>query len=138
MTIANVILDTIWNAKQKQKIYWWILNIWTQKQYHLKLKKKRFIGSILNVYNKPERKDKYLNLKWSKELLLYGYSIVSDSLRLQHSRLPCLSPTPGACSNSCPLSWSCHLILYCPLLLPSIFPSVRVFPSESPLHIRWP
>ena len=27
---------------------------------------------------------------------------------LQHSRLPCLSPTPGACSNSCPLSQSCH------------------------------
>ena len=49
---------------------------------------------------------------------MFSYSIVSDSLRphrLQHSRLPCLSPTPGACSNSCPLSWSCHLILYCPL-----------------------
>ena len=32
-----------------------------------------------------------------------------------------------------------HLILYCPLLLlPSIFPSVRVFSNESALHIRWP
>ena len=32
-----------------------------------------------------------------------------------------------------------HLILCCPfLLLPSIFPSIRVFPSESALHIRWP
>ena len=32
-----------------------------------------------------------------------------------------------------------HLILYCPLLLPpSIPPSIRVFPSESVLHIRWP
>ena len=32
-----------------------------------------------------------------------------------------------------------HLILYCPLLLlPSIFPSIRVFSSESALHIRWP
>ena len=30
-----------------------------------------------------------------------------------------------------------HLIL-CPLLLPSIFPSIRVFSSESVLHIRWP
>ena len=27
---------------------------------------------------------------------------------LQHARLPCLSPSPGACSNSCPLSWWCH------------------------------
>ena len=31
-----------------------------------------------------------------------------------------------------------HLILCCPLLLPSIFPSIRVFSSESVLQIRWP
>ena len=31
-----------------------------------------------------------------------------------------------------------HLILYCPLLLPSIFPSIRIFSNESVLHIRWP
>ena len=31
-----------------------------------------------------------------------------------------------------------HLILCCPLLLPSIFPSITVFSNESPLHIRWP
>ena len=31
-----------------------------------------------------------------------------------------------------------HLILCCPFLLPSIFPSIRVFSSESVLHIRWP
>ena len=36
---------------------------------------------------------------------------MSDSLRphgLQRARLPCPSPTPRACSNSCPLSWWCH------------------------------
>ena len=34
---------------------------------------------------------------------------------------------------------SSHLILYSPhLLLPSIFPSIRVFSNESVLHIRWP
>ena len=36
---------------------------------------------------------------------------MSDSLwtlGLQHARLPCPSPTPGACSNSCPSSWWCH------------------------------
>ena len=27
---------------------------------------------------------------------------------MQHARLPCLSPTPRACSNSCPLSQWCH------------------------------
>ena len=31
-----------------------------------------------------------------------------------------------------------HLILCCPLLLPSIFPSIRIFPNESVLCIRWP
>ena len=31
-----------------------------------------------------------------------------------------------------------HLILCCPLLLPSIFPSIRVFSNESVLRIRWP
>ena len=33
---------------------------------------------------------------------------------------------------------SSHLVLYRPLLLPSIFPSIRVFPNESTLHIRSP
>ena len=31
-----------------------------------------------------------------------------------------------------------HLILCCPLLLLSIFPSIRVFSNESGLHIKWP
>ena len=31
-----------------------------------------------------------------------------------------------------------HLILCCPLLLPSIFPSIRAFSNESALRIRWP
>ena len=64
---------------------------------------------------------------------------------MQHAMLPCPSPTPGAYSTSCPscLTWSVrqsnHLILCRPLLLPpSIFPSIRVFPSESVLPIRWP
>ena len=55
---------------------------------------------------------------------------------LQHTRLPCPSPSPKVCSDSCPLSH--HLILCCPLLLlPSIFPSIRGFNNESSLHIRW-
>ena len=31
-----------------------------------------------------------------------------------------------------------HLMICHPLLLPSIFPSIRVFSNESALHIRWP
>ena len=73
-----------------------------------------------------------------------NHSVECDTLRphgLQHVRLPCPSPTPEACSNmSIKLVMpSNHLILCHPLLLlPSIFPSIRVFSSESVLHIRWP
>ena len=41
----------------------------------------------------------------------FSHSVVSDSLwphGMQHTRLPCPSPTPRACSNTCPLSWWCH------------------------------
>ena len=60
---------------------------------------------------------------------------------LQHARLPCPSPTPRACSTSCPIKLvmpSNHLILCRPLLLPpSVFPSIRVL-NESAFQIRWP
>ena len=44
----------------------------------------------------------------------FSHSVVSDSLwphGQQHARLPCPSPTTRACSNSCPLSWWCHLTI---------------------------
>ena len=44
----------------------------------------------------------------------FSSSVACNSLRphgLQHTWLPCLSPTPGACSNSCPSSWWCHPII---------------------------
>ena len=71
---------------------------------------------------------------------------MSDSLRPhepQHARPSCPSPTPGVHPNPCPLIElvipSNHLILCRPLLLlPSIFPNIRVFSNESVLHIRWP
>ena len=76
-------------------------------------------------------------------LLLFSRSVVSDSGNpgLQHPRLPCPSPSPRVCSNSCRLMMmpSSHLILCRPLLLPpSIFPSIRVFSNESALRNRWP
>ena len=49
-------------------------------------------------------------------------------------------PSPGACSNSSPLSRWCHQTISSSvvLFLPSIFPSIRVFSNESALRIRWP
>ena len=70
---------------------------------------------------------------------------MSDSLQphgLQYTRFPCLSPIPGACSNSYPLSRWCH-----PTISSSVVPfssclhsfsASGFFPNESVLRIRWP
>ena len=73
----------------------------------------------------------------------FSHSMASDSMwpyGLQHARLPSLSPTPRACSNSCPLSQWCHpkISSSALLFLPSIFPSIRGFSKELILRIRWP
>ena len=50
----------------------------------------------------------------------FSHSVVSNSLQphgLQHARLLCPSPTPRACSNSCPSSRWCH-----PTISSSVFP----------------
>ena len=62
-------------------------------------------------------------------------------LRLQHARLPCPSPTPRACSNSCPLSQWYHptissSVIHFSSWLQSL--PASVFSNESALCIRWP
>ena len=70
---------------------------------------------------------------------------MSNSLQphgLQHTRLPCPSPTLRAYSNSCPLSRRYHptilssIIPFCSCL--QSFPASGSFFNESALHIRWP
>ena len=70
----------------------------------------------------------------------FSHSVMSSSL--QPHGLHCPSPTPRACSNSCPLSWWCH-----PTISSSVVPffsclqsspSIRVFPNELALRIGWP
>ena len=61
---------------------------------------------------------------------------VSDSLRpqgLQHTRLPCPSSSPGACSNSCPLCQWCH-----PTISSSVVPfssCLQSFPASGSFPI---
>ena len=63
---------------------------------------------------------------------------MSDSLwphGLQHARLPCPSPTPGVCSNSCPLSQWCH-----PTNLSSVVPfssCLQSFPASGSFLMNW-
>ena len=61
---------------------------------------------------------------------------------LWHAGIPCPSPAPGACSDSCTLSWWWHLTISSSVVPfsfpPSVFPSIRVFSTESVLCIRQP
>ena len=68
------------------------------------------------------------------QILLFSHSVTYDSLwphGLQHTRLPCPSPSPGVFSNSCPLNHWCHPTIssfvapfyFCP----QSFPALRSF-----------
>ena len=69
-------------------------------------------------------------------MMLFRCSVISNSLwphGLQHSRLPCPSPSPRACSNSCPLSWWCHPTISSVVPFsscPQSFPASRSFPMS--------
>ena len=114
----------------------------------------RFLEVVLILLD--QRYSDFILMKSSKSLswgfstlvhfssVQFSCSVVSDSLRphgLQHTRLPCPSPTPeliqthvqqvsDAIQPSHPLSF--------PSPSASIFPSIRVFFNESVLCIKWP
>ena len=67
----------------------------------------------------------------------FSRSVVSNSLwphELQHAKLPCPSPTPGAYPNSCPLSRWCHPTIPSSVILfsscPPSFPASGSFPMS--------
>ena len=85
--------------------------------------------------------DSFLFIQFSSVQLLSSVWIFETPWP-QQARPPCPSPIPGVHSNSISIELVMpfnHCILCCPLLLlPSVFPSIRVFSNESALHIRWP
>ena len=80
-----------------------------------------------------EQHPMFLNWKTLRCLssVQFSCSVMSDTLQphgLQHARLPCPSPSPGACSNSCPLSRWCH-----PTISSSVIPfssCLQSFPAS--------
>ena len=95
---------------------------------------------ILLLNSRPSIQSPYkqlhLDMSWISKTtewfqVQFSRSVVSDSLwpqGLQHARLPYLSSTPGACSNSCPLSQWCH-----PTISSSVVPSssyLQSFPAS--------
>ena len=87
---------------------------------------------------------------WEQELILGSLSSVQPHSRIQLFETPWTATCHASVSiTNCQsllnlmsiesVMPSNHLILCCPLLLlPSVFPSIRVFSNESVLHIRWP
>ena len=71
-----------------------------------------------------------------KDSVQFSRSVVSNSLQhcgLQHARLPCPSPFPRVCSNSCPLSQWSHLTISSSVVpfssCPQSFPTTGSFPT---------
>ena len=78
-------------------------------------------------------------------LLLFSCSVVSYSLQpqgLQQASLPCPSPSPLTCSNSCASSRWCHPTIASSVMVFSSclqsFPVSRSFPMSQLFHIKWP
>ena len=84
----------------------------------------------------------WLNFHIQRIISMWTYTfsneIVSDFLRthgLKHSRLPCPSPSPRVCANSCLLSLWCH-----PTISSSVIPfssSPQSFPAWVSLPVSW-
>ena len=80
----------------------------------------------------------FINMKKESYTLLFSCSVVSNSSwphGLQHARLLCLPLSPGICSNSCPLSWWCYLIISSSATSFSSCP--QSFPASGSFPISW-
>ena len=113
----SIIIDSKARFPMKNVFYWWIF--WWETE-----------ARVL----------KYFFLRYV--LLLFSGPLVSDSLwpyGLQHTRLPCPSPSPKVCPSSCPLHQWCHpaisssddLFSLCPQSFPpsGTFPMSQLFES---------
>ena len=75
---------------------------------------------------------------YMQSFVLFICLVVSDSLQphgLKNTRLPCPSPSPGVCSNSCMLSRWCH-----PTISSSVIPfspCLRSFLASGPFLTSW-
>ena len=115
----------VFYTKQRFCLWWWEMH---------KDKKQEKETQILGTNNLKRGKGRLILVQLLSCVLLFATPWTAAC------QASLFFTSPRICSNSCPLSrpWN-HLILCLPLLLlPSVFPSIRVFSNESPLPIRWP
>ena len=89
----------------------WMIIKWSLPNYTL-LPTQILFPRVNTTFIHPSDENKQM-IEISHQLhsVQFSHSVMSNSLwphGLQHARLPCSSPTPGACSNSCPFSRRCH------------------------------
>ena len=112
-------------------------NIWLSHFYDAKIHHKVLVVTGWCPHPKIPHEPFHLMLSSTDDVFLtqilhlvqFSYSVVSDCLwphGLQHARLPCPSPTPSICSNSCPSSQWCH-----PTISSSVVPFSSWFQSFS-------
>ena len=135
----------IWNSsKSMLKLFFEIINSLgynLSSSFPIKLENCQvFVWPKVFLTTKYTYIEEYQSIIWVSSAH-FSCSVVSDSLQpqgLQHARLSCPSPTPGACSNSCLLSRWCHqpisssVIPYSSCL--HSFPASGSFQMS---HIRW-
>jgi len=92
------------------------------------------LSNAVSTSQSSDSKSKYKNLCWNVQ---FSCSVVSDSLqlhKLQHTRPPCPSPTPGVHPNPCPLSQWCHPTISSSVVpfssCPQSFPASGSFPTS--------
>ena len=104
----------------------WSLTQWGMgscKPFKVKLDVRRRLSEGMEISK--------LALRYKISSVQFSCSVLSDFLQphgLQHTRPPCPSLTPRACSNSCPSSWWCH-----PTISSSVIPfssCLQSFPAS--------
>ena len=94
------------------------------------------VGKRTNKKKTPNIHESGCDLSVQFISVQFSHWVMSDSLPphgLQHARPPCPSPTPGAYSNSCPLSQWCH-----PTVLSSVVPfsaCLQSFPASESFQV---
>ena len=114
--MTNLVCSLQFGGNIYKVIYWWVLEFCNQlKTWHVTCYLVQFSRSVLSDSVTP----------WTAACQA-SLSIIKSQSLLKLKSTELVRPFN-------------HLILCCPLfLLPSIFPSIRVFTSESVLRIRWP
>ena len=124
-----------WKIRNKTRVSTFTTIIQHSSGSHSYQRRKR------NKRNPDRKRSKALTVcRWHDtiHLFLFSHSVMSESLQshgLQHARLYCPVPSPGACSNLCPSSRWCHPTISSSVASFSSYP--QSFPASGSFPMSW-